>query len=159
RISSPRLLEAEASPPTKLVPEQIAVRHECRYRGQRLTQRTDVFLHPLPTTVLYDYPRPREGYVAVRADDEVLKRLGKGSGAIAIVLDCSGSMTAPARSPADPWVEDNKYARATRALRQVLGTIPKGTMVSLWTFGQAEGPGVPKEDPHQVLKPTPWDEG
>ena len=38
-------------------------------------------------------PDPPRASVAVRASDEIIRQFGKGTGSIAIVLDCSGSMT------------------------------------------------------------------
>src|SRR5205823_3681032 len=101
-------------------------------RGQRLTLPTPVDLFPLADNIRAVLPLPRMGSVAVRSPADVEKRFGAGNGAVAIVLDCSGSMGV---LPDQPWTKNVKYAEATLALRRVLRKVPRGTRVSLWVFG------------------------
>ncbi len=73
--------------------------------------------------------------MAIRASDELIRRYGKGTGSIAIVLDCSGSM----RFDGDGKLDANlsKWSYAKKALYQVLKeSVPPGTNLSLWTFSQ-----------------------
>jgi hypothetical protein len=88
----------------------------------------------------------------------VLEQFGASNGGVAIVLDCSGSM-GPAAG--QPFTDATKFAEATRALKQVLGKIPKGTTVSLWVFGQAMRPRKTVKDAEQTVRrvqdPVPWD--
>jgi hypothetical protein len=100
------------------------------FRGQPLEFTTKIELQPVPDTVAIGPPPPDppQAYVAVRASKEIIRQFGAGSGSIAIVLDCSGSMSEPKNAP--------KFPQAKSALGQVLSQVPAGTMVSLWTFSQ-----------------------
>ena len=107
------------------------------FRGQHFSSVTDVELHPLPDQTAIGPPPPENtARVAVRADPEIIRNFGEGTGSIAIVLDCSGSMRA--------WTANgvSKFDEAKKALTLVLALIPPGTTVSLWTFSQ-----IPKDDP------------
>ena len=77
--------------------EPTALRVEGSFRGQPLTYRTEVKLHPVPDTVAIGPPPPEppDASLAVRASQEIIDRFGEGTGSIAIVLDCSGSMVDP----------------------------------------------------------------
>jgi serine/threonine protein kinase len=108
--------------------------------------------------------------IAIRASKEIIDQFGPGSGSIAIVLDCSGSMLEPKIAP--------KFPQAKSALVQVLSQVPPGTVVSLWIFSQlpdkfrgpdgtfAVPPGLQQEAAQLVLEPertiesirppTPW---
>lgn len=70
----------------------------------------------------------------MRASDEIIQQFGKGTGSIAIVLDCSGSM----RFDGDR----SKWPNAKKALKRVLKDVPNGTRLSLWTFSQLAD-GIP----------------
>ena len=69
----------------------------------------------------------------MRTSDAIFRQFGEGTGSIAIVLDCSGSMLSDG--------DGSKWPNAKAALHQVLKeSVPKGTKLSLWTFSQlAEG--------------------
>jgi hypothetical protein len=158
-ITSPVLTSAEEEPPAAPTVEQTSLTLRGYFRGQRLTKLTPVDLFPLADNVRAELPLPRMGSVAVRAPADVQKRFGAGNGAVAIVLDCSGSMGV---QPDQPWTKNVKYAEATAALRRVLRKVPRGTRVSLWVFGQAlqnQGPTAPDAEStiQQIQKPTPWD--
>ena len=66
----------------------------------------------------------------MRTSDAIFRQFGEGTGAIAIVLDCSGSMIGPTATAASG-------PTPRQALKQVLKeSVPKGTKLSLWTFSQ-----------------------
>ena len=69
------------------------------FRGQHFDGVTDVELHPSPDVVAIgpQAPDPPAASLAVRASAEIIQRYGEGTGSIAIVLDCSGSMINPGR--------------------------------------------------------------
>ncbi len=77
---------------------------------------------------------PGPANLAVRSSEPIIHRFGQGTGTIAIVLDCSGSMR-----------ENHKWDNAKAALIQVLKPVPRGTIVSIWTFGQLPE-GIPVDD-------------
>lgn len=157
-FQSPILMAAEKQPPKtpQTITTQVVVRG--LYRGQPIERITAVGLHPLPQTQVVQLPVRSPPKVAVRTDKSIQQLYGSSRGAVALVLDCSGSM-----GPADgqAFTADTKYAEAVRALREVLQQIPRGTTVSLWVFGQAVGPAKTVEQPERyvtpVLDPTPWD--
>jgi hypothetical protein len=154
--------EVEANPTDFPRPRQIkeAVVLDGRFRGQRLRSAVPVTFHPVPEKAALQYPLPTRGKVAVFADAGLVSRYGEGGGALAVVLDASGSMAAgTARGSEGPAV--TKYKEATDALRQVFGKVSRGTVVSLWLFGQAVPPNNDAPDAErtitQVLAPRPWD--
>jgi hypothetical protein len=76
---------------------------------------------------------------------------------VAIVLDCSGSMSPAADAPPGA---PSKFRNATRALDRLLEGIARGTRVSLWVFGQNRGnePAADAEKSiEQLQKPITWD--
>jgi hypothetical protein len=155
-VSSPELRKAEVNPPAVPRPQETEFTVRGQYRGREFGLKTVVRLHPLPETVVSAPPLPLTASLAVRAPREVQAQ-GVAKGSVAIVLDCSGSMAAPRGQPATA----SKFLQAAGALKQVLQRIPRGTVVSLWIFGQAVEPGKTVERPEQsierVLSPTPWD--
>ena len=103
------------------------------FRGQEFIGTTTISVHSVPDTVAIGPPSsdPPDASIAVRASNEIIGRFGAGTGSIAIVLDCSGSMmnqTVRGRT---------KFDEAQEALRRVLALVPKGTRLSLWTFSLA----------------------
>jgi hypothetical protein len=96
--------------------------------------------------------------IALETSPELLKQLASGSGAVAIVLDASGSMGSKAGQPFD---DKTRYAQATQALAAVLSSIPRGTQLSVWTFGQATGPAKTVKEAEKTvvcLRPlSPWE--
>jgi hypothetical protein len=112
------------------VVESARLKVEGTFRGQPLDVTTNIQAHPVPDTVAIGppVPDPVDARVAIRGSKEIIARFGAGNGAIAIVLDCSGSMNEPELAP--------KYPQAVSALQQVLGQVPEGTTVSVWTFSQ-----------------------
>lgn len=86
--------------------------------------------------------------------------------ALAIVLDCSGSM-GPAEGMAYDAKTKCKYHEITAALRAFLKDLPDGTMVSVFTFSAATGPLDAQGQPtatqplvnttvKRVLEPSYW---
>jgi hypothetical protein len=105
------------------------------FRGQNFKLATPVDLQVVPDTVaIGPAPPDRLASVAVRASDEIIRRFGMGTGSIAVVLDCSGSMN-------EGIVGGTKWTAAKQALLQVLQEVPQNTKLSVWTFSQAR-PGV-----------------
>ncbi len=140
---SPLVRKAESDPSLdRPAREETAFVAEGFLRGQIFERKTPVTIDPVPEIVaLGPAPAtPPQASVAVRADPAVLDRFGEGNGAIAFVLDCSGSMVDPVPT---------KFEEAKKALIATLRTIPRGTKLSIFTFGQA-GTGFVREFPRDV---------
>jgi hypothetical protein len=147
-----------------LRPVPSSVRLDGFFRGQEFDAKTDALIYPVPDTVEIGSPPadPPDASIAVRANDEIFRRFGEGTGSIAIVLDCSGSMLA------ETVPGTTKFEEAQTALRDVLGSVPARTRLSLWTFSQLP-PGVqalfqgdPRgNEPELTIDPllpmAPWD--
>jgi tRNA A-37 threonylcarbamoyl transferase component Bud32 len=123
-------------------------------------------VQPRSMTLAPSPPRsdPSVANLAIRASKEIISRFGEGTGAIAIVLDCSGSMLD--RLPGGAI----KFENVKKVLAQVLEPVPRGTIVSLWTFSQlpegvnqvVENDTIAREPERtisQLRKPAPWDPG
>ena len=126
-ITSPVLTSAEEEPPPSPIVEQTSLTLRGYYRGQRLAEPTPVDLFPLADNIRAELPLPRMGSVAVRAPAAVQQRFGAGNGAVAIVLDCSGSMGV---QPDQPWTKNVKYAETfVRETAPLLRRRPPYTLV------------------------------
>jgi len=136
QLASSLLIEAEANPPTVPQVEHARLKVRGLFRGQRIVADTPVQLHPLPEIALVLPGTPNLGGIAVRAPKDMQVRFGAANAALTVVLDCSGSMAEPGGRPFTP---KTKYNEVTRALRDVLARLPRGTMVSIWVCGQAVG--------------------
>jgi hypothetical protein len=127
------------------------------HRGFRVERPTEISLHPRADVVSITQPPPRDAAVAVAADSQLLRRMGRARGALAIVLDCSGSMGA---AGAQPSTEPTRFQLVTQALRVLLENTPAGTTVSLWVFGQAVGEEKTAEPVEatimRLLDPLTW---
>jgi hypothetical protein len=127
------------------------------FRGQVLEENTPVELHPLAAKVYYEYPQPTTRAIAVRTSPELQNAFGDGTGTIAVVLDCSGSMGG---DPNNPKPGPTKFDLATAALGEVLAALPRGTTISLWVFGQAvEGQKTvanAEDTIRRLIEPTAW---
>jgi hypothetical protein len=153
--------------------EKVALRGF--YRGQRIGAKTQLVLHRVPETVVFHHPPQVEDTgIIVRAPPNVYDQFGIGNGAVAIVLDCSGSM-ADQDLIADKGYNRHTpchYHEATQALKEVLQDLPKGTHVSVFVFSAAVGPrdelgraprgsqnnvDVIKDTIKRVRAPEPWD--
>jgi hypothetical protein len=91
------------------------------YRGQRFQHSTLIPVNPQPDVTAYRFPRGGSAF-AVRAEPNTL------AGHFVIVLDGSPSMFFDKQPP-------KKYHQATKALREALGRLPRGTTVTIWRFG------------------------
>lgn len=156
-LSSPALREAEKTPPPDNQVAKTSLSLHGLFRGQQLTIELPVALHLRPEVTERQHPLPNRSTLAVRAKASLHAQYGEGSGALAIVLDCSGSM---GPGLGQSYSAQTKYAEATAALQAVLDQLPNGTTVSLWTFGQAQGANKTVEQAEdtirQVLAPVVW---
>jgi hypothetical protein len=147
---------AEAKPPSLPTPLDTRVIIHGLYRGHLLQTQTRIQVHPTAETVESSYPLPTTASVAVRAPREMHAELGSSKGAVAIILDCTGSMG----PPRGKTIEQSKYYEAIEALREILKKVPRGTKLSIWIFGQA-GPGEktvsnPADTIEQLQAPITW---
>jgi hypothetical protein len=121
------------------------------FRGRALDASTSVDFYAVPDRAAVSTPLPRDVGIAVRADVNARKRYGYGTGAVAIVLDCSGSMGRDAKDPTSVGL----YPAAVEALATMLTDLPPGTTVTVWTFGQrTTGVRTPEETVRELLPPT-----
>ena len=127
------------------------------FRGQPLRRSIGVHLHKTPDIFSVEFEKPANARLAVKAARNLHGVHGAGSGAVAIVLDASGSMGAAAGKKFDAAA---KYAEATRAIKEVLESLPEGIKVSVWVFGQATGAQKTvrhaEETIKRVVEPTVW---
>jgi hypothetical protein len=126
------------------------------YRGSKLLVPATVKLYSNPDLTICKHQDPDEGGIAVRADDEVRRRIIKG-GTISIVIDYSGSMKYEGL-PKEQW----KITKALRVLRRVLKRLPDGVSLSVWVFGQKGTTAqyaTPEESIRNVWKAQPWKQG
>lgn len=101
------------------------------YRGQRFGVESTIDLFQRPDLVFFQPEMPRTARLAMQADPELMRRIGASYSAIAIVLDCSGSMKS--RNPKDG---PTRFEKALNALEQVMRTLPRGVKVSFRAFAQ-----------------------
>jgi hypothetical protein len=112
------------------------MQYSAYYRGRRVSGNLPVQLHPRPESRAIEPTPPARAIVAVTSSPDLNERFARGRGAVAIVLDASGSMGAKEGQPFD---DKTRYAQATTALAKVLQGVPAGTQLSVWIFGQAVG--------------------
>jgi hypothetical protein len=99
------------------------------YRGQRIERETRIGLYKTADVIVYRHA-PRSGArLAFRMDQDF------NYGAISIVLDMSNSMNEKVGKTGK-----KKFALAMQALKRVLNQVPRGTYVSLCTFGHSPVP-------------------
>jgi hypothetical protein len=124
------------------------------FRGRSVRTETLINRYPNPSRRIVRTPPPPGGGIIVSADPSAIG--GLGVGAVAIVLDASGSM-----GPSSGQQGPSKFQEATQALKAVLSHLPPGTVLSLWIFG--ESLGQPKTADfaertiRRVQKPFAWD--
>jgi hypothetical protein len=94
-----------------------------RYRGEVLAQATPINLYSVPDVIATHVDPDTPAAIAARIDDKF-----QSQGGIVIVLDYTGSM-------------ERKIKQVTKAVKEVLEKIPRGTRVSIWLFGRKQGPG------------------
>jgi hypothetical protein len=160
-LESPMLLKAENTPPVPPTPVPSSIALAGLYRGQVVEKETRVTLYPAPEIARVQPPPPERASLAVRADPALVRQYDRG--AMAIVLDCSGSMwfdptdpmnklQAPLKPPAK-LAETTRFRKAVGALQKVLADLPKDTIMGLWIFAE-----FPNPDGIRVLRPpAPWD--
>jgi hypothetical protein len=167
----PFQLERTDTKSQSLVPDQTAANLRGLYRGQQIGQRTPINIYHAPDILVAEHFDNVPGGLAVRADDALRERFAPQNGALAIVLDCTGSMGVD-----EQFMKNNPYTRATpckyhnatTALRRVLQELPEGTTLSLLAFGQAIGRRTPngyaqddQPEPNQAMEmlrpPHRWD--
>lgn len=156
-IESPVLNEAERKLPGSLDVEHAALTLQGFFRGQLLDGRLPIDLHLRPETLVFGLPPSDRANVSLVCSPQLQQQLGNGAGAVAFVLDCSGSMGPPqGASGSSP----TKYAEAVTALREVLAKLPAGVRVSVWVFGEAVGADRTALDPattiRRVQPPVAW---
>jgi hypothetical protein len=154
RIASPDLDRDEQTPPDDTTPRKTALIWHGRFRGLKLENPATVWLHPVAESTRVDGLPAEGGAVAVRAPAEVLARYGSANGAVAIVLDCSGSTGPPA---GEAMTEATRYRKLLRSLRKVLAAVPRGTTLSLWVFGEDTGrKDSPEATIRRAVEPVRW---
>ena len=119
----PRFPTSEGSP----------VQIEGFFRGRTIVKPVAIEIYRQPDRVASTSPPLASTAIAVRADPRLLDRLGYGSGAVAIVLDCTGSVGPPDRK--NPF-DNRPYDKELNALAILLEKLPPGTLLNVWVFGQ-----------------------
>jgi hypothetical protein len=119
---------------------QVKVNLQGYYRGQRLIGDTVVTMDRTPQRVLTSFAPPDNAGFAVRADPSF-------QGAIAIVLDYSGSMGARPDGSLDATKPDSKFQQMLQVLPKVLADIPPGTHLSIRLYGHLDLPVNPPGAP------------
>ena len=124
------------------------------FRGQHFDGVTDVELHPSPDVVAIgpQAPDPPAASLAVRASEEIIQRYGEGTGSIAIVLDCSGSMiTRGERNSRMPRLPSSRswrrsYPGGRRLACGPSARSPMGSQSSLRTTPSFRSPSGPSSN-------------
>lgn len=161
---SRRLIPAGSSDPVrfKLAPRlkqdsdaeacvQLGCVAQAWYRGRLLHTPSPLTVHLRPHAVTYQPPAPAGSMLAVRADDELHELYGGQKGAIAIVLDCSGSMVDNPEKfvPGQP----SRWTTVLNILETVLKTIKDGVSVSVWVYGHDTGVDIGRGAAAQLATP------
>jgi hypothetical protein len=133
-----------------VAPRQTSLAARALFRGRVLRRSTPITIAPVPDLRAVQVPSGRGGVVVTSSSDLKGNRLSP-DGAVAIVMDASGSMGA---APGQPG--NSKYMEAIGALERVLSNLPTQTQVSVWVFGQAMGEGltVPAERAIRCVLPA-----
>jgi hypothetical protein len=122
------------------------------FRGRTTAADAVVDVFRLPDRVAVTTPGLTSTAIAVRADLRMRGKYGIGTGAIAFVLDCSGSLAPP--DPKDP-TNPGLYPVALKALNELISQMPPGTIITVSVFGQRmPGVEVPEKTIREVLPPT-----
>jgi hypothetical protein len=124
------------------------------FRGHQSHRAVEVAVLGEPDIIWAHPPLPVQCQVAVQTKGSIYDKVGVEKTAIALVLDCSGSM----RFKANDREVDTKYEAAVKALKTVVGQLPDGVKVSLHAFG-AESFGDPQDKDNrvkQIWEPHEW---
>jgi hypothetical protein len=131
-----------------------ALMEQAYFRGRSVRMETLVQRYPNPSRRIVRTPPPPGGGIFVSADPSAVG--GLGVGAVAIVLDASGSMR-----PSPGQQGPSKFQEAAQALKGVLSHLPQGTVVSLWIFGEALGQAKTADTAERTIrrvqKPIAWE--
>ncbi len=117
------------------------------FRGQFIARSCPVDFYAIPDRTAVTAPLPQDVGLALRADPNSRKLYGFGTGAVAIVLDCSGSM---ARNQNDPK-SVGRYPLALEAFATLLNELPAGTHLTVFTFGARTTSAKTPEDTIQEV--------
>jgi hypothetical protein len=163
RLESKRDQPAEATRDVRVEADRKAVSGSVTltargyFRGQWPICENPIDLNRTPELIMARAVPPNDAALAVRAGDDF------DAGAIAIVLDFSGSMAelpgpngkpliGPDRMRVRNWNDENsKNRQAIRTLRDVLLGLPKGTPISLRLFGYDYEDGARRGMPETQL--------
>lgn len=134
-------------PLEKISPEPLAdeIRLTAIFRGQRIPLSLPLSVHRTPSLVRSFRRLTGPSTVAFRASDEDAAKSGQAKGSISLVIDCSGSM-GPYPGSA------GKIAEVADSLEKVLSSLPSGILLTVWVFGQAEGPGRTVDAPEDAIR-------
>jgi hypothetical protein len=144
------LARPAAPPPGGPVTQSGQLRLRGFFRGREDVWTRTVEVHSTPHQTAVTVPAADPfAKLAVRADSALAARYAVGAGSVAVVLDCSGSMRP------DPAVPGNRglYPQAVDALRDVLASLPPGTIVGVRTFGRRTPGARAAEDTIRDLLP------
>lgn len=121
------------------------------FRGQKIKLEIPLQIYRTPTLVRSFRQFTGPSTVAFRATEEDAAKAGQAKGSISLIIDCSGSMGPYPGSP-------GKIAEVADSLEKVLGSLPSGILLTVWVFGQAEGPrrtlDVPEDGIRVLMGPT-----
>ncbi len=160
RGKSKDLTHSVAAPPgqewspsrPRLAPRLEKLGARALFRGRILAKTTDIVFTPVPDLRIVQVPATSSGIIVTSSVEA--NGVSNPDGAVAIVLDASGSMAGLGTQPGK-----SKYVEAVEALQRVLSRLPERTRVSVWVFGQAMGDGLTVEAERAiqcVLPPVPW---
>jgi hypothetical protein len=124
------LKPAGAGPSTRRTSEDLRI----RFRGRRLDRSTPTVFHAEPDLIVYEPEEPRLARLTVQADQKTYNQFALANSAIAIVLDCSGSMGAPFTGGNPNKPTNDRFKKAIGALETALRGLPDNVMVSVRIF-------------------------
>jgi hypothetical protein len=114
------------------------------FRGHAARVVTTVHFHGEPDLIVEQPPTPPRGRIGMQT-----RVAEAGNTALALVLDCSGSMAFPVKDS-----KQTRFEKLTAALFDVMASVPEGVPVSLRAFGgfgNASG-----SETRLVWGPRPW---
>ncbi len=156
QFSSPLVQQAEEKNTLSPI-QRTSLVFKGLFRGQQIRQETRVEVQPTADVIVRQLPLPNKASVAVRTPRDTHTKVGSAQGAVAFILDASGSM----RPVDEAFPDRSRYAQSLSAFKLILQKLPKDTQVSVWMFGQAMGPEktvkIAEESIRQFLPPMAWD--
>jgi hypothetical protein len=160
--------------PVSLGPNRLNGSLHGLYRGQQITLPTPITVYHTPDIAITQHFTKLPAALAVRANEKIHEQFAPQNGALAIVLDCSGSM----RDKSAKEGAEETYTRKTKCkwrdavqmLEKVLSDLPEGIMVSVWVFSHLKkglynekaefvgGPSYPSAERtiEQIRKSSRW---